>query len=179
MYINLDETSCLEKAIHESEDLECSICLEDIKDKYTIIKCNHVFHKQCLNLWLKKHQTCPMCRTYLKEYYEGYVYNKKTFKLGLKFYLIVTEDSLIIKYYYKYTNIFKKKIVVPLKNIKYFSYSGQYVSYDFYDTEKKSITKNILQLKHNSAESLFTTMKSRVTVLSRLLRRTVSNISFV
>lgn len=43
---------------------ECSICLEKYqkKDKIVNLDCNHVFHKDCLNLWLNKHNSCPQCR---------------------------------------------------------------------------------------------------------------------
>ena len=43
---------------------ECSIC----KEKYTnssivdILKCGHVFHKECIDRWLEEHNDCPYCR---------------------------------------------------------------------------------------------------------------------
>jgi hypothetical protein len=30
------------------------------------VDCGHVFHKECLGGWLKKHKVCPLCR---KEFY--------------------------------------------------------------------------------------------------------------
>lgn len=43
---------------------ECSICLDDIKkNQESKTVCNHKFHKECLNTWLKTHNTCPLCRT--------------------------------------------------------------------------------------------------------------------
>ena len=43
---------------------ECSICLEryDKNDKIMNLKCNHKFHKDCLNEWLQNNNTCPQCR---------------------------------------------------------------------------------------------------------------------
>lgn len=43
----------------------CSICFNNIydKDKYIITKCNHYFHKTCLNDWTKLKNNCPLCRT--------------------------------------------------------------------------------------------------------------------
>ena len=50
MYINLHEVDDYQKAIYESDDKECAICLEEIKDKKLIVlKCNHIFHKKCIN----------------------------------------------------------------------------------------------------------------------------------
>ena len=34
---------------------ECSICLEDIELKdLEILSCNHKFHKECIDMWIKK-----------------------------------------------------------------------------------------------------------------------------
>lgn len=49
-------------------DIKCTICLEEIKTGDCIRpmpKCNHVFHKQCLDTWIcsKREDTkCPTCR---------------------------------------------------------------------------------------------------------------------
>jgi hypothetical protein len=43
----------------------CSICLEinKIEDKNTKrLECGHYFHKQCVDPWLEKRKTCPLCR---------------------------------------------------------------------------------------------------------------------
>ena len=43
---------------------KCTICL----DKYKIgtykkrLECKHVFHKKCIDKWLKNEDHCPMCR---------------------------------------------------------------------------------------------------------------------
>ena len=43
----------------------CSICLEPLVPP-TIIKemtrCNHVFHEACVEEWLQRKSTCPLCR---------------------------------------------------------------------------------------------------------------------
>lgn len=61
---------------------ECSICLEYInesrneerdrrRDKYAHWKvrseqrCGHVFHKKCINKWIRVNRNCPMCRCIL------------------------------------------------------------------------------------------------------------------
>jgi len=43
---------------------ECPICFCDYKeddDIYTL-KCNHYFHKECIEKWVKNSGTCPLCR---------------------------------------------------------------------------------------------------------------------
>lgn len=39
---------------------ECRICLE--RPALSITPCNHSFCSECLNNWIKKHKTCPLCR---------------------------------------------------------------------------------------------------------------------
>ncbi|XVF04206.1 hypothetical protein REPUB_Repub05bG0062300 [Reevesia pubescens] len=44
---------------------ECGICLEDFQEKevcWVLFKCNHIFHKPCVEEWLKINFSCPLCR---------------------------------------------------------------------------------------------------------------------
>ena len=46
---------------------ECVICTNSLSptcDKPT--KCGHYMHKTCIDSWLSRHTTCPVCRTELK-----------------------------------------------------------------------------------------------------------------
>ena len=60
------------KKIKENDILTetvCSICLENYKKNefYRVLNCNHIFHKKCIDRWLKKdHLNCPMCRADIK-----------------------------------------------------------------------------------------------------------------
>ncbi|KAL6317205.1 hypothetical protein AAG906_029957 [Vitis piasezkii] len=50
------------------EGLECAVCLNEFEDDETLRllpKCNHVFHSDCIDLWLASHVTCPVCRANL------------------------------------------------------------------------------------------------------------------
>ena len=42
----------------------CAICLDVIleKNNKSIDACKHVFHEDCLNMWLERNRSCPMCR---------------------------------------------------------------------------------------------------------------------
>jgi len=49
-------------------DMECSVCLEvfEAGDKLSwsrTLRCEHVFHHECLMPWLMTHDECPYCRT--------------------------------------------------------------------------------------------------------------------
>ncbi len=48
----------------------CNICCEDYiigQYKRTLPSCNHVFHKKCVDKWLKSKSNCPICRNELKK----------------------------------------------------------------------------------------------------------------
>jgi len=50
------------------EKQECCICLSLFQGNEKLkmlIECEHVFHSECLNLWLTAHPTCPLCRASL------------------------------------------------------------------------------------------------------------------
>lgn len=45
---------------------QCAICLEDCDSNIESVSlkvCNHTFHTHCINSWLTKQRTCPLCRT--------------------------------------------------------------------------------------------------------------------
>ena len=42
---------------------KCSICLEDIRpNEQKSLNCNHSFHRDCINTWLREKDDCPLCR---------------------------------------------------------------------------------------------------------------------
>ena len=51
------------------ENKMCSICLEEYKNNDIIKKlpCNHIFHSECLKIWLSNKTTCPICRNDLRQ----------------------------------------------------------------------------------------------------------------
>ncbi|XWS49266.1 hypothetical protein CRYUN_Cryun13aG0149300 [Craigia yunnanensis] len=54
----------------EKYGLECAICLGEFSDDdmlRLLTICCHVFHKECVDLWLESHKTCPVCRGELDE----------------------------------------------------------------------------------------------------------------
>jgi hypothetical protein len=42
----------------------CSICLEEYIDdrKMSRLKCDHIYHKECIMKWIKNNNECPLCR---------------------------------------------------------------------------------------------------------------------
>ncbi|EOY30701.1 RING/U-box superfamily protein, putative [Theobroma cacao] len=47
------------------QGLECAVCLskfEDIEILRLLPKCKHAFHIGCIDRWLERHSSCPLCR---------------------------------------------------------------------------------------------------------------------
>lgn len=42
--------------------MTCSICLSDISENKIILNCEHEFHFNCLNEWINRNNSCPLCR---------------------------------------------------------------------------------------------------------------------
>ncbi|KAF5742326.1 putative ring finger protein [Tripterygium wilfordii] len=50
----------------ESIILECSICLGNVRDEdlvRVLPNCKHMFHVECIDMWLASNTSCPICRT--------------------------------------------------------------------------------------------------------------------
>uniref|UniRef100_A0A7N0V7W5 RING-type E3 ubiquitin transferase n=1 Tax=Kalanchoe fedtschenkoi TaxID=63787 RepID=A0A7N0V7W5_KALFE len=50
--------------------LECAVCLNEFAEEETLKllpKCDHVFHSDCIEVWLASHSTCPVCRASLEQ----------------------------------------------------------------------------------------------------------------
>ena len=47
------------------QDTDCSICMEKISKDFILTKCNHYFHKACLEQWEARSIQCPYCRSSL------------------------------------------------------------------------------------------------------------------
>jgi len=48
---------------------QCSICL-DVYDDTTLLQqlpCQHIFHKECVDMWLQRSRLCPMCKRSILE----------------------------------------------------------------------------------------------------------------
>lgn len=60
----MDKTYCKKKDDGELENPNCIVCMTDIEmeAETLMIPCGHMFHIQCIKIWLEKHNTCPVCR---------------------------------------------------------------------------------------------------------------------
>jgi len=63
-----DSIGKYEKIKKEDLDKECSICMDPFCEKEfkrVLPPCGHLFHKKCIDKWLKKNPSCPICRVAL------------------------------------------------------------------------------------------------------------------
>ena len=48
---------------NETSENICSICLCELTSSGKLTTtCNHIFHKECINSWIERNNTCPLCR---------------------------------------------------------------------------------------------------------------------
>ncbi|KAM8893631.1 E3 ubiquitin-protein ligase RNF128a [Spinachia spinachia] len=47
-----------------SDSHVCAVCIESYKagEVVTVLTCDHIFHKTCIEPWLLERRTCPMCK---------------------------------------------------------------------------------------------------------------------
>ncbi|XP_043700307.1 E3 ubiquitin-protein ligase ATL41-like [Telopea speciosissima] len=51
--------------LDETNTTECTICLSSLEDGEMVRllpNCKHLFHVECIDMWLSFHSTCPICR---------------------------------------------------------------------------------------------------------------------
>ncbi|THU55095.1 hypothetical protein C4D60_Mb11t02940 [Musa balbisiana] len=62
------------EAFSSGEDAQCSICLSEYRENEVLRvmpSCHHNFHLVCIDVWLQKQTTCPICRLPLIESLEA------------------------------------------------------------------------------------------------------------
>lgn len=44
------------------EDI-CGICYDELLTDVRVLECKHIFHTECINLWIERSNSCPFCRS--------------------------------------------------------------------------------------------------------------------
>lgn len=55
------------KDIKTNLGISCTICFEKIYAYSCLVKCNHIFCKECIDQWVKLSSACPLCKLNFKE----------------------------------------------------------------------------------------------------------------
>ena len=83
---SLKKVEVLDSNINVYKNLTCNICLEnfEIGNILRILECNHEFHENCILTWLKKNNTCPVCRHELESNDPNYERRKNNHRENLR-----------------------------------------------------------------------------------------------
>jgi len=49
----------------DTEPDPCPICYEPLEGETTQLPCRHTFHTECIQDWMQRHMTCPICRAHI------------------------------------------------------------------------------------------------------------------
>ena len=74
---------------------DCSICLEKLNKNKVYLNCNHYFHKDCINKWKTRNNTCPICRTRIIQINEALTI-RKIIRLILVLIIFIIITKLVI-----------------------------------------------------------------------------------
>ncbi|KAG6017146.1 hypothetical protein E4U43_002205 [Claviceps pusilla] len=71
--LKLDRRPVDRQMLEPEGEVECSICIDEMKigETAVFLRCKHWFHEDCVVLWLKEHNTCPVCRTPIEKNNRG------------------------------------------------------------------------------------------------------------
>lgn len=61
----IPETTLSQEEVQSLSSKLCSICLEEFNSTQTVKRipvCSHIFHSVCIEDWLTRRNTCPLCR---------------------------------------------------------------------------------------------------------------------
>ncbi|KAJ8892706.1 hypothetical protein PR048_005287, partial [Dryococelus australis] len=55
--------------LETGKSLQCSVCWDDFSlgESVRKLKCEHIYHENCIVPWLQLHGTCPICRKSLND----------------------------------------------------------------------------------------------------------------
>jgi hypothetical protein len=62
--VTLERKNIVKKGSKVNKIDLCSICLE--KDKLCSLECNHYFHSKCIEKWIQRTNSCPVCREHIQ-----------------------------------------------------------------------------------------------------------------
>jgi len=64
------EINIFSNILNKFNNDDCSICINSFhkKDEIRVLPCSHFFHKECIDDWIQKENSCPICRQLISEF---------------------------------------------------------------------------------------------------------------
>ena len=176
--------------------MDCPICLDTIElntehknnthllnvPKYKnskTLKCNHTFHKECIDEWLKKHSNCPYCRTFIKDKLPISIKKKSSyFYSSADIYLPDDyKDDIEIKYRFK-----NKQIILNKFTIKSFMMPNKYkMVLKYFINYPDTIETLYIKFSNNDSEYLvdlfMKIFKNNVDIVQSQLQQTIASLA--
>ncbi|CAK8533953.1 unnamed protein product [Lathyrus sativus] len=148
------------------QGLECSICLskfEDIEILRLLPKCKHAFHIVCIDHWLEKHSSCPICR------HKVNIEDETTFAYSSSLRMLVGDESNI--------EIFVQR--EEEKENQHGSSSRFSIGSSFRKIGKSSIKdeESLIQKKSEEEEEHFHKHNHQITISDVVFKHRWSNVS--
>lgn len=154
-------------------DCKCTICLDSFKtnEEVCVLYCNHMFHKKCIMPWLKKHNTCPICRFELPldDQEEEKIRKKKMIKKFTKTGMEIMEIGSLIETIFSKIEakmkLKKKYVVLKECNSKLMRIMLYLDSYNKFKNMKIRDDRKFLIIKIQHIQSIIDTRLKRITIL--------------
>lgn len=149
--------------------MECPICLDTIDEesnpkaplignacnykKAMMLKCNHIFHKSCIDEWMKKNSTCPYCRSFLLDKINVKIKINNSFSkkasLEMKNNINNVIEDVVIKYK-KYFS--EKKFILNRYTIKEYCLLKNNIVVKFYMNYPKNLVELNIKFQKNETD---------------------------
>ena len=167
---------CLEE-IEEIEPSENSYLVENITKKYKNAKaldCGHIYHKKCINSWMKTNPSCPYCRKFFINKIPCYI-KKQGEKLSSRGTIFI-DDNIHREVNIYIKNIFSKSFTVsfnrfnivsvhmlPTKKILLTCFKTLHSEKDIFEISVKTSYFNHVYESFNKVVTKHYISKSRIT----------------
>ncbi len=120
---------------------QCTICLTDIKKDNKTLECEHNYHKQCIDEWISKSNTCPLCREIIMIPVLNPITNITTLPINNNY----SREQI------RFINKIKQKIAIVFYSLTVFFFVGSCISHTISIFQTNNYINNIIK-NYNETE---------------------------
>ena len=151
LYAYMECSICLDE-IEELEPGENTYLVENITKKYKNAKalvCGHIYHKKCINSWMKTNPSCPYCRKFFINEIPCYI-KKQGDKLKSRGTIFIDDDR-------------HKEVNIYIKNMFYKSFTVSFNRFNIVSVQmlpNKKIVISCFKTLHSEKDIFEITVKT-------------------